>query len=84
MSGEAAVTTSSKNDPPMFHPAVGEETDALIEGVTTLTESVSVYSGMAGPGDPAALPAPAYLAALLLWSLIPLALAVLTFRRRAV
>jgi len=50
----------------------------------TSTESVSVYSGMAGPGDPAALPPPVYLAVLLLWSLAPLALAVLAFRRRAV
>jgi Cu-processing system permease protein len=51
---------------------------------TTASESVSVYSGMAGPGDPAALPAPVYLAALLLWSVVPLALTVLVFRRRAV
>jgi Cu-processing system permease protein len=50
----------------------------------TATESVSVYSGMAGPGDPAALPPPVYLAVLLLWALVPLGLAVLAFSRRPV
>jgi Cu-processing system permease protein len=50
----------------------------------TSTQSVSVYSGMAGPGDPAALPPVAYLTALLLWAVAPLALAVLAFRRRSV
>lgn len=50
----------------------------------TATESVSVYSGMAGPGDPTALPPPVYLAVLLLWALVPLGLAVLAFSRRSV
>lgn len=46
------------------------------------SEVVSVYSGMAGPGDPGALPAPVFLVVLLAWILAPLALAVLAFRRR--
>ena len=50
----------------------------------TSTESVSVYSGMAGPGDPSALPLPMYLATLLGWAMVPLGLAVLAFRRRPV
>jgi Cu-processing system permease protein len=49
----------------------------------TATESVSIYSGMAGPGDPAALSGPAYIAVLAAWILLPLALAVAAFRRRA-
>jgi len=48
----------------------------------TASESVSVYSGMAGPGDPAALPAPVFLAVLGAWIVVPLALAILAFRRR--
>jgi Cu-processing system permease protein len=48
----------------------------------TASESVSVYSGMAGPGDPAALPAPVFLAVLAAWVLVPLALAIAVFRRR--
>src|SRR5690606_21573269 len=46
------------------------------------SEAVSVYSGMAGPGDPAALPAPVFLAVLGAWIVLPLALAILAFRRR--
>lgn len=46
------------------------------------SEVVSVYSGMAGPGDPGALPAPLFLAVLAAWIVVPLALAVLAFRRR--
>lgn len=49
----------------------------------TASQSVSVYSGMAGPGDPAALPAPLLLAVLALWIVVPLGLAVAVFRRRA-
>jgi Cu-processing system permease protein len=49
----------------------------------TASESVSVYSGMAGPGDPAALPAPLFLAVLAAWIAVPLALAVAAFHRRA-
>ncbi|MBX3623082.1 MAG: ABC transporter permease [Rhizobacter sp.] len=50
---------------------------------TTASEAVSVYSGMAGPGDPAAVSPPTYLAVLVAWVAAPLALAVLAFRRRA-
>jgi Cu-processing system permease protein len=49
----------------------------------TWSQSVSVYSGMAGPGDPAALPAPVLLGVLAAWIAVPLALAVAAFRRRA-
>lgn len=47
------------------------------------SHAVSVYSGMAGPGDPAALPAGVFLAVLAAWIVLPLALAVAAFRRRA-
>lgn len=50
---------------------------------TTASQAVSVYSGMAGPGDPAALPAPLFLAVLLAWTVVPLALAILVFQRRS-
>lgn len=50
----------------------------------TATESTSIYSGMAGPGDAAALPLPVFLGALAAWVLVPLALAVIAFRRRPV
>ncbi|HSN33065.1 MAG TPA: ABC transporter permease subunit [Ideonella sp.] len=49
----------------------------------TASKAVSVYSGMAGPGDPAALPAPVFLAVLAAWIVVPLALAVAAFRKRA-
>lgn len=49
----------------------------------TASESVSVYSGMAGPGDPAALPPATYIGVLVLWIAVPLAAAVIAFRRRA-
>ncbi|MCB2019850.1 MAG: ABC transporter permease [Rhizobacter sp.] len=49
---------------------------------TTASEAVSVYSGMAGPGDAAALPAPLYLVVLLAWIVVPLVLAILAFHRR--
>ena len=48
------------------------------------SRSVSVYSGMAGPGDAAALPAWAFLAVLAAWVAAPLGLAMLAFQRRAV
>ncbi|MDZ5455238.1 ABC transporter permease subunit [Azohydromonas lata] len=48
----------------------------------TASETVSVYSGMAGPGDPAALPATVFLAVLAAWILVPLVLAIAVFRRR--
>ncbi|HRO60806.1 MAG TPA: ABC transporter permease subunit, partial [Burkholderiaceae bacterium] len=50
----------------------------------TASESVSVYSGMAGPGDASALPAPVFLAALAAWVLLPLVLAILAFKRRSI
>lgn len=48
----------------------------------TSSHAVSVYSGMAGPGDPAALPAPVFLAVLAAWIVVPLAMAIVAFRRR--
>ena len=48
----------------------------------TASGSVSVYSGMAGPGDPGALPPGAFLAILAAWIVVPLALAIVAFRRR--
>lgn len=48
----------------------------------TASHAVSVYSGMAGPGDPAALPAPVFLAVLAAWIVVPLAMAIVAFRRR--
>lgn len=48
------------------------------------TESVSVYSGMAGPGDSSTLPHSAFLLALIAWIIVPLILAIIAFRRRAV
>jgi Cu-processing system permease protein len=50
----------------------------------TASETVSVYAGMAGPGDPAALPPALYVAALSAWIVLPFAAAVAAFRRRAV
>lgn len=49
----------------------------------TASEGVSVYSGMAGPGDPAALSPATYVGVLALWIAVPLAAAVAAFRRRA-
>ena len=49
----------------------------------TWSQSVSVYSGMAGPGDPAALPAPVFVAVLTAWIAVPLGLAIAAFQRRA-
>jgi Cu-processing system permease protein len=50
----------------------------------TATESVSVYSGMAGAGDPAGTAPAVLLTALAAWILVPLVLAVAVFHRRAV
>lgn len=50
----------------------------------TATESVSVYSGMAGPGDAGSFTPATYLFVLSVWICIPLILAVIAFRRRAV
>ena len=49
----------------------------------TWSKSVSVYSGMAGPGDPAALPALVFVAVLAAWIAVPLGLAMAAFQRRA-
>ncbi|HMO48749.1 MAG TPA: ABC transporter permease subunit [Rubrivivax sp.] len=48
----------------------------------TASNAVSVYSGMAGPGDPAALPPGALLAVLGGWIIVPLLLAMAAFARR--
>lgn len=45
-------------------------------------ESVSVYSGLAGPGDPAALPRAVYIGVLAAWIAVPFAIAVAAFRTR--
>jgi Cu-processing system permease protein len=50
----------------------------------TATESVSVYSGMAGPGDPSGMTSTILLGSLAAWILVPLILAVAVFHRRAV
>jgi Cu-processing system permease protein len=50
----------------------------------TATESVSVYSGMAGPGDPSGMTSAVLLGSLAAWILVPLILAVAVFHRRAV
>jgi Cu-processing system permease protein len=50
----------------------------------TATESVSVYSGMAGAGDPAAAAPAILLTTLAAWILVPLVVAVAVFHRRAV
>ncbi|MBS0594932.1 MAG: ABC transporter permease [Proteobacteria bacterium] len=49
----------------------------------TSSEAVSVYSGMAGLGDPTALAPAVLLAVLGAWVVVPLALAVAAFGRRA-
>ncbi|HRP29919.1 MAG TPA: ABC transporter permease subunit, partial [Burkholderiaceae bacterium] len=49
----------------------------------TASRSVSVYSGMAGPGDPQAVAPWIYIAVLAAWIAVPLAAAVGLFRRRA-
>lgn len=59
-------------------------TDAYRLFNMTATESVSVYSGMAGPGDPAGFGSAALLAALAGWIVVPLLLAVAAFRRRSI
>ena len=49
----------------------------------TASRSVSVYSGMAGPGDPQAVAPWIYIAVLAAWIVVPLAAAIAVFRRRA-
>lgn len=46
------------------------------------TETVGAFSGMAGLAETVPLGAPVLLAALVLWTLVPLALAILAFSRR--
>jgi Cu-processing system permease protein len=48
----------------------------------TTSETVSVYAGMAGPGDGARLGAGLLLSALVAWMLVPLALAIAVFSRK--
>jgi Cu-processing system permease protein len=48
----------------------------------TASHAVSVYSGMAGPGDPASFPAPVFLAVLAAWIVVPMAIAIVAFRGR--
>lgn len=50
----------------------------------TTHEAVAVYAGMAGPGDPAAMPSAAYVAVLAAWVVVPFALAIAAFRRRSI
>jgi Cu-processing system permease protein len=50
----------------------------------TATESVSAYSGMAGPGDPSSLAPAVLLAALAAWIVAPLLLAIAGFQRRSI
>ncbi len=59
-------------------------TDAYRLFNMTATESVSIYSGMAGPGDPAGFGAATLLLALAAWVVVPLALAVAAFQRRSI
>ena len=49
----------------------------------TASRSVSVYSGMAGPGDPAALPPAVYVTVLAAWIVVPLTATVIAFRRKS-
>lgn len=51
---------------------------------TTSSEAVSVYSGMAGPGDASTMQPRLLLAALAAWVLVPALAAVAAFRRRPV
>ena len=50
----------------------------------TASDSVSVYSGMAGPGNAAALPAATFLTVLAAWVAAPLLLAVFAFQRKSI
>lgn len=50
---------------------------------TTATESTSIYAGMAGLGE-ASMPSLLLLAALAAWVVVPLALAIVAFRRRSI
>lgn len=50
----------------------------------TANDSVALYSGLAGPGNAAPMPAGVLLAVLAAWVLVPLGLAILAFRRRPI
>lgn len=50
----------------------------------TASDSVAIYSGLAGPGNAAPLPPALLFAALAAWVVAPLALAVLVFRRKSI
>lgn len=50
----------------------------------TANDSVALYSGLAGPGNAAPMPAGVLLAVLAAWVVVPLGLAVLAFRRRPI
>lgn len=50
----------------------------------TASDSVAIYSGLAGPGNAVSLPPAVLFAVLAVWVLAPLALAVLAFRRKSV
>lgn len=50
----------------------------------TASDSVAIYSGLAGPGNAAPLPPAVLFAVLAAWVVAPLALAVLAFRRKSV
>jgi Cu-processing system permease protein len=50
----------------------------------TATEGVSVYAGMAGPGNASALSPAVFLAALAAWVFAPLVLAIVAFQRRSI
>lgn len=50
----------------------------------TANDSVAIYSGLAGPGNAAPMPAGVLLTVLAAWVAVPLALAVLAFRRRPI
>ncbi|HLT25834.1 MAG TPA: ABC transporter permease subunit [Zeimonas sp.] len=59
-------------------------TDAYRLFNMSASDAVSVYSGMAGPGDASRLPIGALLGALVAWVVVPSAAAVAVFRRRSV
>lgn len=59
-------------------------TDAYRLFNMSASDVVSVYSGMAGPGDASRLPTAALLGALVAWVVVPTVAAVAVFRKRAV
>ena len=63
----------------LFNPA-----DAYRLFNMTASETVAIYAGMAGPGEPAAMAPALYVAVLAAWIAAPFALAIAAFRRRAI